>query len=101
MFLDVSFTILRSGDVLIPTPKTFGQLAKYTSAMYAEMLPTEKEAWAERAEADKARYLHQLTTYTPPPGMYSCLSMKEKGCSIWTNNTFPYLSFTNMNQAMT
>ena len=69
--------------------------------MYAEMPPTEKEAWAERAEADKARYLHQLTTYTPPPGMYSCLSMKEKGCLIWTNNTFPYLSFTNMNQAMT
>lgn len=50
------------------TSKTFGQLAKYTSAMYAEMPPTEKEAWAERAESDKARYLHELTMYTPPPG---------------------------------
>ena len=68
--------------------------------MYAEMPPTEKEAWAERAEADKARYLHELGSYTPPQGMFSCLSMKEKGCSIWTN-TFHYLSFTNMNQAIT
>jgi hypothetical protein len=62
--------------------KTFGQLAKYTSAMYAEMPPTEKEAWAERAEADKARYLHELTTYTPPQGVYNCLSMEEKGFLI-------------------
>lgn len=28
---------------------TFGQLAKYTSAMYAEMPPDEKEAWNARA----------------------------------------------------
>ena len=34
---------------------TFGQLAKYTSAMYAELSPEEKEAWVARAEADKAR----------------------------------------------
>jgi len=47
---------------------TFGQLAKYTSAMYAEMAPPEKEAWVARAEADKARYLHELSTYVPPPG---------------------------------
>merc|ERR1712161_49045 len=47
---------------------TFGQLAKYTSAMYAEMAPAEKEAWLARAEADKARYLNDLTTYVPPPG---------------------------------
>ena len=47
---------------------TFGQLAKYTSAMYAEMPPDEKEAWNQRAEADKARYLHQLSQYVPPPG---------------------------------
>jgi len=47
---------------------TFGQLAKYTSAMYAEMPPQEKEAWGARAEADKARYLHQLSNYVPPPG---------------------------------
>eukprot|EP00957_Ditylum_brightwellii_P004061 308543-Ditylum_brightwellii.AAC.1 len=33
---------------------TFGQLAKYTSAMYAEMAQNEKDAWHARAEADKA-----------------------------------------------
>lgn len=47
---------------------TFGQLAKYTSAMYAEMPPGEKEAWIQRAEADKARYLHELASYVPSPG---------------------------------
>jgi len=47
---------------------TFGQLAKYTSAMYAEMPLTEKEAWAARAEQDKARYLRELEGYVPPPG---------------------------------
>eukprot|EP00587_Corethron_hystrix_P005925 CAMPEP_0113306564 /NCGR_PEP_ID=MMETSP0010_2-20120614/5763_1 /TAXON_ID=216773 ORGANISM="Corethron hystrix, Strain 308" /NCGR_SAMPLE_ID=MMETSP0010_2 /ASSEMBLY_ACC=CAM_ASM_000155 /LENGTH=438 /DNA_ID=CAMNT_0000161253 /DNA_START=1122 /DNA_END=2438 /DNA_ORIENTATION=- /assembly_acc=CAM_ASM_000155 len=47
---------------------TFGQLAKYTSAMYSEMAPHEKGAWKARAEADKARYLHELATYVPPPG---------------------------------
>lgn len=47
---------------------TFGQLSKYTSAMYAEMPPAEKEAWNQRAEADKSRYLHELSTYVPPPG---------------------------------
>lgn len=47
---------------------TFGQLAKYTSAMYAELPPSEKETWVARAEADKARYLHELASYVPPPG---------------------------------
>lgn len=47
---------------------TFGQLAKYTSAMYSELPPAEKEAWVARAEADKARYLHELASYVPPPG---------------------------------
>lgn len=47
---------------------TFGQLAKYTSAMYSELTPSEKEAWMARAEADKARFLHQLASYVPPPG---------------------------------
>eukprot|EP00549_Striatella_unipunctata_P004838 CAMPEP_0118674126 /NCGR_PEP_ID=MMETSP0800-20121206/712_1 /TAXON_ID=210618 ORGANISM="Striatella unipunctata, Strain CCMP2910" /NCGR_SAMPLE_ID=MMETSP0800 /ASSEMBLY_ACC=CAM_ASM_000638 /LENGTH=264 /DNA_ID=CAMNT_0006569281 /DNA_START=197 /DNA_END=991 /DNA_ORIENTATION=+ len=47
---------------------TFGQLAKFTSAMYADMLPEEKEAWVARAEADKHRYLQELATYIPPPG---------------------------------
>jgi len=47
---------------------TFGQLAKYTSAMYSELPPSEKEAWVARAEADKARYLHELASYLPPAG---------------------------------
>merc|ERR1740136_576568 len=47
---------------------TFGQLAKYTSAMYAELSPEEKETWVMRAEVDKARYLQQLAGYLPPPG---------------------------------
>ena len=36
--------------------------------MYAEMPIAEKEAWNARAEADKARYLHELAIYVPPPG---------------------------------
>lgn len=49
---------------------TFGQLAKYTSAMYAELPPEEKAIWKQRAEDDKARYLRELATYCPPPGEY-------------------------------
>jgi hypothetical protein len=47
---------------------TFGQLAKYTSAMYSELPPSEKDGWIARAEADKARYLHELASYDPPEG---------------------------------
>jgi HMG (high mobility group) box len=47
---------------------TFGQLAKYTSAMYSELSPQEKEAGVARAEADKIRFLHELASYCPPPG---------------------------------
>ena len=47
---------------------TFGQLAKYTSAMYAELNPHEKAEWAERSELDKQRFLQELATYIPPPG---------------------------------
>jgi len=61
---------------------TFGQLAKYTSAMYAEMPPAEKESWAARAEADKERYLHELSSYVPPPGY------DTKGDSLITNSEY-------------
>jgi len=47
---------------------SFGQLSKYTSAMYAQLTPEEKAAWQARADADKARYEHDLATYAPPPG---------------------------------
>lgn len=36
--------------------------------MYAEMPPAEKEAWVGRAEADKERYLLELSAYNPAPG---------------------------------
>merc|ERR1740139_1737535 len=39
--------------------------------MYAEMSPVEKEAWNARAEADKARYLHELSIYVPKTGFDS------------------------------
>lgn len=47
---------------------SFGQLAKYTSAMYAEMPPEEKEGWEARAEADKQRFMNEMASYHPPPG---------------------------------
>lgn len=66
------FTVLSEEEKVILTRfmpgMTFGQLAKYTSAMYAELPPAEKETWVSRAEADKARYLHELASYIPPPG---------------------------------
>ena len=52
----------------IISTQTFGQLSKYTSVMYSEMPEDEKKAWLERAEQDKARYLHELSEYVPPPG---------------------------------
>ena len=47
---------------------TFGQLSKFTSAMYAQISPEEKEVWLQHAEADKQRYLRELDRYEPPPG---------------------------------
>ncbi len=44
------------------------QLSKFTSAMYAEMPPQEKEQWNANAEADRVRYLAELAEYVPPPG---------------------------------
>lgn len=44
---------------------SFGQLAKYTSAMYSELSAEEKEAWVARAEADKSRYLMEASRETP------------------------------------
>ena len=74
---------------------TFGQLAKYTSAMYAEMPPHEKEAWNRRAEADKARYLHELTSYVPTPG-YGRFHFVACSCIVPTSSlTTATLSFAN------
>lgn len=59
---------------------TFGQLSKYTSAMYSEMPPAEKQAWVARADADKKRYLQELSNYSPPAGY------DAKGDAIQLNN---------------
>lgn len=47
---------------------SFGQLSKFTSAMYAELASEEKALWTARAEEDKARFLQELAGYVPPPG---------------------------------
>ena len=47
---------------------TFGQLAKYTSAMYKCLTPEEKEMWNQRAQQDKARFDTEMAAYVPPPG---------------------------------
>ena len=36
--------------------------------MYFEMPQDEREAWNQRAEIDKERYLSELNEYVPPPG---------------------------------
>eukprot|EP00591_Stephanopyxis_turris_P011797 CAMPEP_0195511282 /NCGR_PEP_ID=MMETSP0794_2-20130614/3661_1 /TAXON_ID=515487 /ORGANISM="Stephanopyxis turris, Strain CCMP 815" /LENGTH=310 /DNA_ID=CAMNT_0040638849 /DNA_START=193 /DNA_END=1125 /DNA_ORIENTATION=+ len=63
---------------------TFGQLSKYTSAMYAQLTPEEKSAWRARAEADKARYILELQSYIPPPGYDS------NGDSLLANGRVPH-----------
>jgi HMG (high mobility group) box len=47
---------------------TFGQLAKYTSAMYKCLTPEEKATWDARAHQDKARFDVEMAQYVPPPG---------------------------------
>merc|ERR1740124_101476 len=37
--------------------------------MYAEMSPEEKEGWNQRAEADKNRFLLEMASYVPSPGV--------------------------------
>jgi HMG (high mobility group) box len=54
---------------------TFGELAKYTSAMYSELPLSDKEAWVARAEADKARYLHELSSYTVSNNVITGISL--------------------------
>ena len=78
-----SFFSLIHND-LFNSLKTFGQLSKYTSAMWNEMQPEEKEAWNQRAEADKARYLHELSQYNPPPGEIQLSLTEYKPYSIFS-----------------
>ena len=52
---------------------SFGDLAKYTSARYAELSEGEKQYWAQKAQEDKDRYIRELSMYQPPPG--KCHSM--------------------------
>lgn len=87
---------------------TFGQLSKYTSAMYAELPPNEKEAWQQRADLDKSRYIEQLSSYVPPPGYdskgdaivsplpeHSGRKTKEKDPNASKRNLSAYLLYQN------
>ncbi len=47
---------------------SFGELSKYTSLMYSQLTVEEKAAWQARAEQDKERYLHEMSTYVPSAG---------------------------------
>ena len=47
---------------------TFGQLAKFTSAMYKSLTPEEKARWEEAAVQDRIRYENDMSNYVPPPG---------------------------------
>lgn len=47
---------------------SFGELSKFTSAMYAQLTPEEKAVWLERAEQDKLRFLREMQTYIPSQG---------------------------------
>jgi len=63
---------------------TFGQLSKFTSSMYSQITPQEKKEWEDRAEADKQRYIQQLSVYVPPPGF------DAKGDALTVQNA-PYV----------
>ena len=47
---------------------TFGELSKYTSAMYAQLTTQQKAQWQNRAEEDKQRFLHEMSNFVPSPG---------------------------------
>ena len=47
---------------------TFGQLAKFTSAMYKSLTPEEKARWEDAAFQDKQRFESEMANYVPPPG---------------------------------
>ncbi len=47
---------------------TSQQLGDHLADLYSGLSPLEKEVWQKRAEADKNRYLKELTQYVPPNG---------------------------------
>lgn len=47
---------------------SFGQLSKYTSAMYKLLTPDERQLWDTRASQGKTRYENEMAAYIPPPG---------------------------------
>ena len=60
-----------------------GQLAKYTSAMFAEMPHCEKVMWHMRAKEDKARYIKQIAEYKPSPGYDAKGDITEAGAILY------------------
>lgn len=55
----------------------FGQLAKIISAKFKLLNPEEKARWEEAAVQDKARYMNEMSTYTPP----SSMTINQEGTS--------------------
>lgn len=71
MFFSFPHSFSTSSHLFLPTYTSahrFGQLSKYTSAMYKCLTPEEKELWDHRAAEDKARYDAEMSAYVPPPG---------------------------------
>ena len=46
---------------------TFGEMSKYTSAMYAQLTTQQKAPWQNRAKEDKQRFLHEMSKSLPSP----------------------------------
>lgn len=63
--------------IIVKQKNKTNKLSKFTSAMYAELTPDEKEVWVQNAERDKQRYLAQLARYRPPPGFDAKGDAKE------------------------
>jgi len=78
----------------------FGELAKYTSARYAELTPEEKEEWKQKSIADKERYDRELSEYTPPPGKWSILNFKSFLYLSDDFNIFPFEGYNAKGDAL-
>jgi len=64
---------------------TFGQLSKFTSAMYKSLTPEEKARWEEAAQQDKARYETEMAGYQPPPGFDQTGQLLDTGGILTVN----------------
>mmetsp|Transcript_1993 Transcript_1993/g.2678 ORF Transcript_1993/g.2678 Transcript_1993/m.2678 type:complete len:451 (-) Transcript_1993:1012-2364(-) len=88
--------------------KTFGEVCKYTSSMYAKLTEQEKEHWTRKAQEDKSRYIVELATYIPPDGydsrgdsMSSSLAAASSTASMSTTSHPQDGSTNNSNKTTT